>query len=361
MGLLAEILQKEMGPRDLPAAEVVPSPDPWGYRSKMEFTFGEAAGRVTLGLHERGSFQKIVDIEVCEIAPAPVSRLLGQIRRIAAQFPQRSYRPRTREGFWRHAVVRTSAVEGNLLLLLVTHEGSREPVDALARELPAGVPELKSFYWGVSTRVSDVARPERVERVFGSEGLEDQVGGIRYVMGPTHFVQPNFRLVPQVYRAIRTQAGLTGLETVYDLYCGIGLIALSLAPAARAVFGVESEPENIAAAQRNAALNGLTHVTFFCGKTEDLLKGQALFRMCASPDCVVLDPPRVGLHKEVVVPLLQAQPRTILYLSCNPASLARDLRAILERDPAYRVESLQLFDFFPHTAHMEVLATLRRT
>lgn len=358
IGLLAEILRKELGTRELPVPEVICDPDPWAYRSKMEFTFGEEAGRVILGLHERGSFHRIVDIEQCEIAAAPVSRLLAGIRRVARRFPARAWHPRRQEGFWRYAVVRSGA-GGDLLLLLITYEGSREPMEALARELPADVPELKSVYWGVSTRVADVARPERLERLFGSEWVEDQVSGVRYRMGPGHFVQPNLHLVPQVYQAIRAQAGLTDRETVADLYCGIGLITLLLARDARAAVGVECEPENVAMAERNATINGLSNATFLCGKTEDLLKGQALFRMTAPPDCVVLDPPRAGLHKGVIPPLLQARPRTLLYLSCNPASQARDLRAILEREPAYRVEALQAFDFFPHTAHLELLATLR--
>ena len=148
---------------------------------------------------------------------------------------------------------------------------------------------------------------------------------------------------------------------MYDLYCGVGLIGLYLAGQARTVFGVESDPQNVEAAERSAALNGLSNATFLCGKAEDLLKGKALFRMGAPPDRLILDPPRVGLHKEIFGPLLEAAPPKILYLSCNPSSLAHDLRIILERDPSYRIGSLQMFDFFPHTPHMEVLAALSRS
>lgn len=356
---LAEILQRELAPQILPKTQVVASPDPWSYRSKMEFSFGEEKGRLTVGLHERGNFRKIVEIERCEIAPEPVSRLLVHLRRIAERFSLRSYHPRSQRGFWRHAVIRSGRAGGELLLLLMTNEGPSEPVRALARELPSAVPELKSFYWGISTRLSDVARPERMERLFGAEGLDDEVAGIRYRMGPMNFVQPNRLLAPTAYRTIREEAALTGRETVYDLYCGVGILTLLLAEGAGTAYGVESEQENIESAQRNAVLNGRANAVFLCGKTEDLVKGQTLFRLNGPPDCVVLDPPRVGLHPEVIAALSRARPRTLLYLSCNPASLTRDLRMILERQPAYRVEALRMFDFFPHTPHMEVLATLR--
>ena len=358
-GGLKEILLTELDPRVLPEAKIVPTPDPWSYRSKMEFSFGEEKGRLTVGLHERNNFRKIVEIERCEIAPEPVSRLLVHLRRIAERFSLRSYHSRSHRGFWRHAVIRSSVTEGGLLLLLMTHEGPREPAQALAQELPALVPELKSFYWGISTQASDVVRPERLERLFGAEGLDDEVAGIRYRMGPMNFAQPNRLLFPKVYQTLQEQAGLAGRETVYDLYCGVGILTLLLAGGAGTACGVESEPENVESAERNAVLNSRTNATFLCGRTEDVVKRQALFRLNGPPDCVVLDPPRVGLHKEVLPPLLAARPRTLLYLSCNPASLARDLKVILEREPAYRVESLHLFDFFPHTPHMEVLATLR--
>jgi 23S rRNA (uracil1939-C5)-methyltransferase len=166
-------------------------------------------------------------------------------------------------------------------------------------------------------------------------------------------------LAEQVYEAIRRKAELTGREAVYDLYCGVGLIALSMAPEAKVVYGVESEKENVAAAERNAALNGVGNAVFLAGKVEDVLKGRALFRAGPAPDVIVLDPPRAGLHREIFGPLLQAQAPRLMYLSCNPSSLARDLRVILERDPRYRVEGVQFFDFFPHTTHAEVLVQLK--
>ncbi len=343
----------------LPPLEVSPMEEPWAYRSKMEFTFGQGGERVTLGLHQRASFQRIVDIQHCDIAPEPVSALLLAIKEAANRFPLPSYSPKTHEGFWRYAVVRATRAAGELMLLLVTNDGPREPVEAMAESLPRRVPALKSIHWGISTKVSDVAQTERMSLLWGAGELEDQAGPIRFRVGPSHFIQPNLALAEQMYETIRREAGLTGREAVYDLYCGIGLIALSMASSAKVVYGVESEPENVAAADRNAALNGIQNAVFLAGKVEDILKGRALFRAGPAPDVVVLDPPRAGLHREVFAPLLQARAPRLMYLSCNPASLARDLKVILEREPRYRVESARFFDFFPHTTHAEVLVQLR--
>lgn len=358
---LERIFRQEAGLESVPPIQVVPMDDPWAYRGKMEFSFGQEGDRITLGLHQRASFQRIVDIGTCHIAPPDVSRLLGAIKEVANQFSLRSYNPKVHEGFWRYAVIRTSLHSGSMMLLIVTNDGPSEPIEAMAKILPQRLPSLKSFYWGISTKVSDVASPERMTLMAGSEVLEDRVGEIRFQIQPTNFVQPNLLLASRIYEAIRQAASLSGREAVYDLYCGIGLIALTLAKEAQVVYGVESEPENIASAERNAALNQISNTLFVAGKVEDLLKGRTLFKAGPKPDVVVVDPPRAGLHKEVYGPLLDAKAPTILYLSCNPGSLARDLKILLQRDPRYQVDSVTLFDFFPHTAHVEVLVSLRRS
>ena len=197
-------------------------------------------------------------------------------------------------------------------------------------------------------------------RLFGDEQLQDEIGRVRFRFGPTQFVQPNRLLAGAAYEAIAENCRLTGNETVYDLYCGMGLISLAIAPFARAVYGAESEADNVALAEQNAALSGVSNATFVCGKAEDLLRGGALFKLGGKPDRIVLDPPRAGLHGDMYAPLLQARAERIIYLSCNPKTLAADLKAMLKRDPSYRVERVQWFDFFPQTTHMETLVTLVR-
>ena len=356
---VASLLERELGGVRIPPVEAVPMPEPWNHRSKMEFTFGREGEGISLGLHLRGSFHRIVDIERCEIAHPRVGPLLEAVKESAVRSGLPSYDVKRHAGFWRFAVVRAGR-SGQLMLLLVTNDGPREPVEAMAAELPRRVPELRSFHWGVSAKVSDVARPDRSELLFGEGTLEDAIGPVRYRFGPANFLQPNQALVEPVHRAIRESAGLTGAETVYDLYCGIGLISLTLAGGAERVRGVESEPESVDLAEKNAALNGIANAEFLCARVEDVLRKGALFRSGPAPDVVVLDPPRAGLHGDVIAPLLEAQPSRLIYLSCNPASLARDLKLLLGRDPGYQIRSARMFDFFPHTVHAEVLVTLAR-
>lgn len=246
------------------------------------------------------------------------------------------------------------------MVMVVTHDGPREAVVQVAQAVTRAHPEVVSVLWGVSTRVSDVAQPERMERVIGQDVLEDRVGPLALQVRPMSFVQPNLLQAELLYEEMLAAAALRGREVVYDLYCGLGVIALLAARHAKTVYGIESEPDNVALAAANAQRNGLTNTTFLCGTVEDLVVRRGLFRMGPAPDLIIVDPPRVGLHQDVIGPLLHAQAPRLFYISCNPASLARDLKAILEREPRYRLTRITLYDFFPHTGHMEVLATLER-
>lgn len=357
---LVETLQHLGGLRTLPPVTVVPMADPWHYRNKMEFSFGEQGGRVILGLHQRGSFQRIAQLSDCLIAPAVASRALQAVEEQANASGLPAYHQRRHEGFWRYLVVRVAQSTGQVLLLLVTHDGPRDAVARVAEAVTRQIPEVTSVLWGVSARVSDVAHPERTEILVGAGALDDRVGPLAIQVHPMTFLQPNLQQAERLYQEMTEAAALQGREVVYDLYCGIGVIALLLAPKARAVYGVESEPDNVALAAANAARQRLTNATFICGTVEDLLVRRGLLRLGPAPDLIVLDPPRVGLHQEVIGPLLQAQPPRLCYISCNPASLARDLKAILAREPRYALTRLTLYDFFPQTGHMEVFTILER-
>jgi len=358
--LLVETLQHLGGLKSLPPVRVVPMADPWHYRNKMEFTFGEQEGRIVMGLHQRGSFQHIVKLMHCWIAPPLASDVLQTVEAAANASGLPAYHQRRHEGFWRYMVIRVARSTGQALVMLVTHDGPREAVQRVAEAITRAHPLVTSILWGVSTRLSDVAQPERMESLVGPDVLEDQIGSLTLQVRPMNFVQPNLTQAEALYTELLEAAALRGTEVVYDLYCGLGVIALLLAPTARAVYGIEGDPENVALATANAARNGITNATFLCGKVEDLLVRRGLFRMGPAPDLLVLDPPRVGLHPDAIGPLLHAQAPRLFYVSCNPSSLARDLKLILTREPRYRLTRLSLFDFFPHTAHMEVLATLER-
>jgi len=357
---LVETLQHLGGLKTLPPVTVIPMADPWHYRNKMEFAFGERDGRIILGLHQRGSFQRIVKLERCWIAPTLASDVLQAVEDAANASGLPAYNQRRHEGFWRHLVIRLARSTGHALLMVVTNEGPREPVAQLAATVARALPSVVSVLWGVSTRVSDVAHPSRIEPLVGPDLLEDRIGPLAIQVRPMGFVQPNLLQAEALYTDLLAAADLRGHEVVYDLYCGLGVIALLVAPKARAVYGIESDPETVALANANAARNRITNATFLCGTVEDLLVRRGLFRLGPAPDLVIVDPPRVGLHRDVIGPLLHAQAPRLFYISCNPASLARDLRAIVEREPRYAITRITLCDFFPHTAHVEVLVALER-
>jgi len=360
-GFLDRILRREAGLADLPEIPVVHLEEPWRYRNKLELTFSQEGGRVILGFHRRGSFQRVVEIEDCPIGPPGIGRLLREIRAGVAPLELPPYDPKRHTGFWRFAVVRYSRQMDGFLLMIITTAGERAPLDRLAEHLFSKLPDLRGLLWGISDSLADAAQASEIIPIRGAERLTDQVGAVRFELGPTCFVQPNLMLADRVYRAITEAAGLSGRQEVYDLYSGIGLIGLALAPDSARVISVESEPENVLFARRNAVLSGVKNALFIEGKVEDLLKGGTLFRESAGPAVVVLDPPRAGLHGEVPAPLLAARPDRIVYLSCNPMSLARDLKVIRLRDPDLNLSALRLFDFFPQTSHMEVLAVLTRS
>ncbi|MBI4227657.1 MAG: 23S rRNA (uracil(1939)-C(5))-methyltransferase RlmD [Candidatus Omnitrophica bacterium] len=359
---LVETLQHLGGLTALPPVAVHPMTDPWHYRNKMEFSFGEVAGgRIVMGLHQRGSFQQIVKLEHCWIAPALASDVLQQVEDAANASGLPAYHPRRHDGFWRYMVIRVAQASGQAHVLLVTNEGDRDAVLRVAQAVTRAVPRVATVLWGVSTRVSDVAHPERTEALIGREVADERIGPLTVQVRPMNFVQPNLTQAERLYEELLAAAALTGREVVYDLYCGIGVIALLTAPRAQRVYGVESDPENIALASSNAARHGVANATFICGKVEELLLQRGLFRLGPPPDLVIVDPPRVGLHPDAIGPLLQAQPPRLFYLSCNPASLARDLKLLLDREPRFRLTRLSLYDFFPQTGHMEVFAALERS
>lgn len=356
---LAETLQHLGGITALPPIAVHPMTDPWHYRNKMEFSFGDEGGRIVAGLHQRGSFQRIVKLDHCWIAPALASDVLQAVEDAVNASGQPAYHQRRHDGFWRYLVIRVTR-SGQAALLLVTQDGDREIVRRVAEAVVRAMPAVAHVLWGVSTRVSDVAHPERMEALIGQVTAEERIGPLTVPVQPMNFVQPNLPQAERLYQELLDAATLTGRETVYDLYCGLGIMALLTAPRARWVYGLESDPENVALASATAARHGIANATFICGKVEELLVKRGLFRIGPPPDLVIVDPPRVGLHPDAVGPILQAQPPRLFYVSCNPASLARDLKLLLGREPRFRLTRLSLYDFFPQTGHMEVFATLER-
>jgi 23S rRNA (uracil1939-C5)-methyltransferase len=351
-------------------AAVVPSPQTFRCRNKMEYAFeggmfsGQGDG-LRLGLRRRGSHQ-VIDIHDCLLQSEQASALVNEVRRLCSLSGVPAYDPRSKAGLWRYLVVRESERTGQRLVHFITAPaGAHGPaVRAVAEGLLAAFPETHTVVHSERRDPVPVAKGERVcwalkgesRGESGDDSIHEELGGLRFRVSAEAFFQPNTGAAEQLYAIVAECAGLRGDETVWDLYCGCGGISLYLAAHTAEtgvkVIGIDSSRPAIRDAEANAQQNSLADCTFLAG---DVAK--VLGRLQEQPDVVVLDPPRAGMRPEVARVLLDVAPRRIVYVSCNPATQARDLAALL---PGYTVESVRPVDQFPHTPHVENVVLLKR-
>ncbi len=346
---------------DPPAVTLVALANPWRYRNKAEFSFGESDGRLILGYHAAGSYHRVVDLEDCLLLPEHAMWIVRNLHAAAAQTGLPAYHPRTHQGFFRHLIVRASQSTGKVLVGLMTTPENRERIEPIARQLLEQQAELSGFYLGHSQRLADVAVPEALWLLAGSGFLEEQFGPLTVRFDLLSFLQAAGPQAHPLYESI--VESLTGgpHDVAWDLYCGIGLVGLYLARQFRTVYAIDVASHHIALAATNAALNQVTNLVCHTGTVETVLADRRFWLGQAKPDAIVVDPPRAGLQPTVLSSLLAARPRRIVYVSCNPDSLVRDLRGLLTSYPRYRLTRLQGFDLFPQTAHVEILAVLERS
>lgn len=335
--------------------------EPLRYRNKMECTFGSEDGRVILGFHKRGSFYKIVDIEECLLVPSIFERILKAARDIINKIGPSAYNPKTHQGFWRHLILRYGRYLDEVMVICITNEGLREPVEELCNGLGRDFPDnIKSFYWGITKRVADVAIPQELFLLWGNPYINEKIDSLILHIYPMNFVQPNIEQAQRIYEQIKSIVGSSsGSKALsYDLYCGIGIIAMLISSHFDRVYGVDYDQQNIVSANENISLNKNTNTHFLCAKIEAIVKMSNGLKN-NKPDTIMLDPPRAGVHKDVFVYINQSLPQRILYLSCNPETLMRDLR-IMSEGYRYKIKFLKGWDMFPHTSHIETLALLDR-
>ena len=348
--------------RGVEPAAVVPSPRLYRCRNKMEYAFegglfpGQGGG-LRLGLRRRGSRQ-VVDIYDCLLQSEAASALVNEARRLCALSGVPAYDPRSGAGLWRWLVVRESERTGQRLVHFITAPaGAQGPaVRAVAEGLLAAFPETRTVVHSERRDPASVARGERVCWTSRGESLEEELGGLCFRVSAEAFFQPNTGAAEQLYAVVAECAGLRGGETVWDLYCGCGGLSLYLAAHATEsgarVIGIDSSRPAVRDAAANARKNTIEDCTFLAGDVAKVLAG-----LQGRPDVVVLDPPRAGMRPEVARVLSDAAPRRIVYVSCNPATQARDLAGLL---PAYAVEAARPVDQFPHTPHVENVVLLER-
>lgn len=346
---------------------ILGSPSEWEYRNKMEFSFGDEIkdGPLTLGLHKKGSFHDIIDVDGCRIVSKDFSLILSCVRDYAKVQGWCHYHKNSHQGLLRHLLVRRAAATGELLVALVTSSQNTIFLEDLAdclRKLPLEG-ELVGFLHIINDSMGDVVQSDETRLIYGREWFTEKVLGLQFRISPFSFFQTNTLGAEILYQQARkyilgemdSAEGSVDLsdKVVYDLYSGTGTIAQVLAPVAGKVIGVEIVEEAVEAARQNAAVNGLDNCEFIAG---DVL--QVMDDIVEPPDYIVLDPPRDGIHPKALRRIIAYGVPKIVYISCKPTSLVRDLAVFLEN--GYEVERMCNVDLFPETAHVETVVLISR-
>jgi 23S rRNA (uracil1939-C5)-methyltransferase len=351
---------------DIPVHPVIPSEKIFGYRNKMEFSLSDRRWLLpeemateepldtgfALGLHVPGTFYKVLDIEACHLMPALGNEILATARTFMKNADQPVYGLRSHEGFWRFLMLRHSVDKDQWMVNIVTANEDRPAVQPLADALRAAYPQVASVVNNINSRKAGIALGEYEILLAGEPVITDRIGDRTFSISANSFFQTNTRGAEILYRIVEKFSKLNKDDTVLDLYCGAGTIALTLANRVKSVIGIEISETAINDAVKNSHANGIDNCRFIQGDIRDKL-GQ----LDTTPDLMIIDPPRAGMHKDVVKQVLALSPERIVYVSCNPATLARDLGLMCQ---AYEIKEVQPVDMFPHTWHIEAVARLKR-
>jgi 23S rRNA (uracil1939-C5)-methyltransferase len=348
------------GIQNPPVQEIVPAPEPFGYRNKMEFSFHPEPDGTRLGLHHRGTFDRVFELEDCLLPSRLTVDIVKVTQRFARERQWRAYHPRQHDGKVRYLVVRHLPHTDECAVHLVTAEDSLPGVDEWARAVADLSPAVRTVTLLLNRSRANVAIGESERLLVGNGVITERLLDLEFEAGAAAFLQTNSRQAEVLYRTALDAARLSGDETVLDLYCGTGTLTLLFARAAARSIGVESQSKAVEAARANARRNGIANASFVEGEARRVLREWARGERPDPPraDVVVVDPPRSGLHPRVVARVAELEPDRIVYVSCNPATLARDLKDFAPR--GYRLETVTPVDMFPHTPHIECVARLGR-
>jgi 23S rRNA (uracil1939-C5)-methyltransferase len=334
----------------------VPAESLFHYRNKLEYSFTTLDdGTLGLGFHRAGRWDEVLDVERCWLTTELGNKIREAVKEWARAAGLPAYDQEAQEGYLRHLVVREGRNTAQALVVLVTGPGELREADALVETLRR-FPEVRSIHWAVNDSPAEVTNVPTT-LVWGEEAIEEEILGLRVRIRPNAFLQTNTAMCEVLYRLAGEYAGLTGEETVYDLYCGTGTIGLTLARDTLTVWGIEASEESVACAVENAELNGLANAAFFAGDVAadlDELRDRA-----GPPDVVVVDPPRAGLSGKAVRRIGRLEAPRVVYVSCNPTTLAGNAKDLV-RDWGYRLERARPVDMFPHTPHVETVALFTR-
>jgi 23S rRNA (uracil1939-C5)-methyltransferase len=341
---------------DPPLEAILPcEPEIFHYRNKLEYSFTSTDDGVALGFHRAGRWDEVLEIERCWLTNDLGNGIRDAVRDWAREEGLQPYSQAEGRGYLRHLVVREGRNTGQALVQLVTGPGDKFEtgyfVDVLRR-----FPEVKSVHWSINDTPAEVTNlPSQL--LWGEPWIEEELCGLRFRVRPNAFLQTNSAMAEKLYALARDAAQLTGSETVWDLYCGIGTIGLSLAADALTVWGIEVSEESVACALENAEINGISNAAFFAGNVGQVV--DELLERSGAPDVVVVDPPRAGLAGKALRHLGRLGAPRLVYVSCNPTTLAGDGKALRE-EYGYELVRATPVDMFPHTPHVECVALFER-
>ncbi len=348
---------------------ILGSSEIYGYRNKLEFTFSDKRwltreemladnDRIVedaLGFHIPGYFDKVLDIRECHFQPDPSNAIRDSVRRYAHRKSLAFFNIRQQSGFLRNLIIRTTR-SGNVMVIVVIFMDERERINGLMEHLRTEFPRITSLYYIINTKKNDSLSDQVPVLYSGDDHLLEEIDSLKFRIGPLSFYQTNTLQAGKLYAIAKEFAGLTGRETVYDLYTGAGTIACYVAGEAGKVIGIEYVDAAVEDAVINSGINNIGNTEFYAGDIR-LLLNEKFIQEKGRPDVIITDPPRAGMHSDVVEQILSAGPSRIVYISCNPSTQARDAGLMSEK---YRVAAVQPVDMFPHTHHVENVILLER-
>ena len=352
-----------------PINNILGSAETERYRNKLEFTFSNKCwltfeqmnsgeifeDRNALGFHIPGAFDKVLDIKECHLQVGISDSIRLFIRSYAIEHGYEFYDIRQQHGFMRNIIIRTTTT-GEVMLIVVFGEDDKNKIDDLLSAINKQFPEITSLMYVVNRKVNDTIADQEVLLYSGRDFIEERMGDLKFRVGPKSFYQTNSLQAYELYKVARRMAALTGNELVYDLYTGTGTIANFVAHDASKVIGIEYVADAIEDAKLNSRTNGIDNTLFYAGDMKDVLTDEFVTEH-GVPDVMIIDPPRAGMHQDVADVILNAEPARIVYVSCNPATQARDIALL---DCKYRVVEVQPVDMFPHTQHVENVVALEK-
>jgi 23S rRNA (uracil1939-C5)-methyltransferase len=338
----------------MPKPEIMGMEEPWRYRNKAQFPFGtDKDGHVVTGFYAART-HSIIPCTECWLGVEENQVILEKILAHMERYHIPAYDEKTQKGYLRHVLIRKGFTSGELMVCLIVNGRNFPKMDCLTEEL-IRVPGMTSITINVNTKNTNVIMGTEMIPVWGQDYITDSIGNVKYQISPLSFYQVNPVQTKKLYETALEYADLQGSETVWDLYCGIGTISLFLAQKAGKVYGVEIVPEAIEDAKRNARLNGYENAEFFVGKAEEVLP-QKYRDESIYADVIVVDPPRKGCDPAALETMVKMQPKRIVYVSCDSATLARDLRYLCAE--GYQVDKVKACDMFPGTVHVESVVLL---